>query len=117
MCPPSAQSKVVNAMDPPSGDQAGAYSNAGKSSGVSRRGSPPEASRSQSLPTASKTIVCPSGDAVGHRRNLASKESSGMLRVLWAISEMVRSTRALKGMVPTSPLAGSSTRMPPPWDR
>ena len=81
MCPPSAQSKVTNAMADPSGDHAGAYSNPGaKPSGVSRRGSPPEAGCTQILPTASKAIRSPSGEAVGQRGKRASKDSSGIAR-------------------------------------
>ena len=80
-CPPSAQSKVTKATEDPSGDQAGAYSKpAAKPPDVRRRGSPPAASCNQILPTLSKAMRLPSGDAVGQRGKRASKDSSGIAR-------------------------------------
>ena len=69
---------VVNAIQRPSGDQAGANSCSGKEFGVSLLGAPSGRSITQTLPTAWKASLAPSGDAVCHLRNLASNGSSGI---------------------------------------
>ena len=75
-CPASCSSQLVNATQAPSGDHAGAYSCGSNESRVSRRAVPRGRSCIQSFPTAWKTSLLPSGDAVAHRMNFISNGSS-----------------------------------------
>ena len=103
----------MKAIERPSGDHAGAISNGSNESGVSRRGVPSGRSMIQTRPTAWKASRLPSGEEAAQRGNFTLKVSPSAICGRPAISEIVRCTRAVKGIVATAPSRSTRRIFPP----
>src|SRR5262249_32288425 len=102
--PPCASSQVANAIQAPSGDQAGDSSRTPLRGASSGSAGGPRLER-QSGPKASNTTVEPSGDVAGQRANRVATGPEGSRRATRVDPEIVRWTRAVNGIVSTTPSA------------
>ena len=103
----------MKAIERPSGDHAGAISNGPNESGVSRRGVPSGRSIVHTRPTAWKASRPPSGEEAVQRGNFTLNVSPSAICGRPAISEIVRCTRAVKGIVAMAPSRSTRRIFPP----